>query len=368
MKHGDRIAGERHLKGKYPCSPFGLSLILLLLLAVSLACGKKERPFSPDLTLPGPVRDLRVFQDRDTLVVSWAFPRENLLGQPLVQLEGFRLYRAAAPGSAPAEGCAPDFVLVADIDLAYPKLAVVQGETVLYRDRELRPGRCYSYRVAAYGPRGLPGAWSEVVSHAWGVLPRAPGLLTVKAGDREVQLSWDQVNTLVDGTPIKDLAGYFVYRRTPGSDWQRLTPDPLAVPRFHDVALENEVEYNYMVRAVRRLGQYLLMSLDSPWQSALPQDLMPPPPPLNLVAVPTSNGVELRWEPSPAPDLAGYRVYRRRAGEAKAVRLTPALLRQPYFVDTQAVRGQTYYYTVTAVDDSPRGNESPPSAEAALNF
>jgi fibronectin type 3 domain-containing protein len=43
-------------------------------------------------------------------------------------------------------------------------------------------------------------------------------------------------------------------------------------------------------------------------------------------------------------------------------------LKTPYFVDTQAAPGQTYYYTVTAVDDSRRANESAPSEEASVTL
>ena len=61
-------------------------------------------------------------------------------------------------------------------------------------------------------------------------------------------------------------------------------------------------------------------------------------------------------------------VYRRQAGDARSTRLTPELVNKPYFVDTQAVRGQTYYYAVTAVDNSRRANESLPSEEAAASY
>lgn len=340
---------------------------LFLALTLPGGCGKKMAPISPDAVLPAPVREFRLSQAGESLGLSWLFPRENQLGQPLTQIEGFRLYRSATPGTSPAAGCAPNFVLVADIDLAYPQMGEVRGETVAYRDQNLTPGQYYSYRVAAYGPRGRLGAWSPVLSHAWGVLPRAPGLLTAEAGDREVQLSWPAVVTLQDGRALRDLAGYLVYRRTSQEDWQRLTPEPLALSRFQDIAVQNEVEYTYMVRAVRRLGRDVLISLDSPARTVVAQDLTPPPPLTNLVAVPTAKGVELRWDPSPAPDLAGYRVYRRRVGEAKPVRLTPALVNKPYFVDTQAIKGQTYYYSVTAVDDSKRANESLPSEEVAVS-
>ncbi|MFW6112868.1 MAG: fibronectin type III domain-containing protein [Thermodesulfobacteriota bacterium] len=353
-------------------SPRGLRLwsFLLVLLALGLAaaCGKKEAPISPDLVLPAPVRDFGLSQDGESLLLRWGFPQVNQLGQPLTQLAGFRLYRCAAPGTSPAAGCVPDFVLLAEIDLAYPKVGRVQGDSVAYRDTNLTPGKCYSYRVAAYGPGDDLGAWSPVLSHAWGVLPRAPGVPTVKPGDREVHLAWPEVTALQNGAPLRDLAGYTVYRRTGQQAWQRLNPTPLVTTKYQDVAVQNEVEYTYKIRSVRRLGDYTLESLDSPGRTVTARDLTPPAPPLNLVAVPTARGVELRWEASPAPDLAGYRVYRVRAGEVSPALLTPQLVPQPYFVDTQARPGQTYYYAVTAVDNARPGNESQPSEEAAVGF
>ena len=346
-----------------------LSLLsALLALAVLGACGKKEAPLSPDLVLPAAVRDFRLSQEGESLVLRWSFPQVNQLGQPLTQLEGFRLYRGAAPGISSAAGCAPDFTLLAEIDLAYPKVGEVKGDRVAYRDADLTPAKTYSYRVAAYGPGGDLGAWSPVLSHAWDILPRAPGAPILEAGDREVHLAWPEVTALQNGAPFRDLAGYTVYRRTAPEDWQRLTPSPLAATTYQDVAVKNEVEYTYKIRAVRRLGDYTLESLDSPSRAVTARDLTSPPPPLNLVVVPTTRGVELRWEPSPAADLAGYRVYRVQAGGASPVRLTPELVKKPYFVDTQASPGQTYYYSVTAVDDSARANESQPSEEASVVY
>jgi fibronectin type 3 domain-containing protein len=37
-------------------------------------------------------------------------------------------------------------------------------------------------------------------------------------------------------------------------------------------------------------------------------------------------------------------------------------------VDFQVNQGQTYYYYVTAVDNSPRANESLPSEEAVVGY
>ncbi|MGA9756524.1 MAG: hypothetical protein WBV23_15420, partial [Desulfobaccales bacterium] len=303
-----------------------------------------------------------------SLVVSWLLPRVNLLGQPLTQVQGCRVYRAAVRGLSPEALMPSDYVLYADIDLAYPQRGEVKGEAMLFRDRELVPDHRYYYRVAAYDQGGYLGGWSKTLSQAWGWLPRAPGQLKAVPGDKIVSLSWSPVTALQDGSPVRDLAGYVIYRLSGTGRWIRVTPSTIPQNSFEDVAVLNDVEYTYKVVAVRLLGEDLLTSQDSPTQMAMPEKRTPPPPVLNVLAVATSQGVEVRWEPSPAPDVAGYRVYRRTTGEEKYTRLTQELITKPYFVDAQVNRGQTYHYYVTAVDDSPRANESMPSETMPVTY
>ena len=348
--------------------PHILLSLLLCLLLLAAACGKKMTPYAPDRVLPAAVRNFQLTQEGDSLVVSWLLPRENLLGQPLTQVQGCRVYRAAMKGVLPEALGSSDFVLYADIDLAYPQRGEVRGEAVLFRDRELAPDHRYYYRVAAYDQDGYLGGWSKTLSHAWGWLPRAPRELKAVPGDKIVSLSWSPVTALQDGSPARDLAGYVIYRLSGAGAWIRLTPAPTPANSFQDVAVLNDVEYTYRVQAVRRVGDDLLASLDSPTRIAMPEKRTPPPPVQNVLAVATSQGVELRWEESPAPDVAGYRVYRRAAGEEHYTRLSPELVKKPYFVDTRVNRGQTYHYYVTAVDDSPRANESLPSETTPITY
>ena len=207
-----------------------------------------------------------------------ALPRENLLGQPLTQVQGCRVYRAAVKGLTPEALGSADFVLYADIDLAYPQRGEVQGEAMLFRDRELTPDHRYYYRVAAYDQDGYLGGWSKTLSHAWGWLPRAPGELKAVPGDKIVSLSWSPVTTLQDGSPARDLAGYVIYRLSGTGPWIRVTPAPVQANNFQDVAVLNDVTYTYKVQAVRRLGEDLLASLDSPTRIAMPEKRDPPPP------------------------------------------------------------------------------------------
>ncbi len=342
--------------------------LILAMILLAAACGKKLPPLAPDQVLPAPVREFKLSQEGDALVLSWLLPRVNLLGQPLTQVQGCRVYRAEIKGVSPEAPCPTNFVLYADIDLAYPQKGEVRGEALVFQDRELTPDRRYCYRVAAYDQGGYLGGWSPTLSHVWGWLPRAPRELKVAPGDKVVQLKWSPVTQLSNGSPVPDLAGYLIYRRSGDSAWIKLRPEPVAPAVYQDVAVLNEVEYTYKVQAVRRLGGELLASLDSPLQVAKPEKLTGPPPLLGLFAVPTSQGVELRWEPSPAADLAGYRVYRRGPGVEAPELLTPELLTKPYFVDSRVQRGRTYSYYVTAVDSTRRANESLPSEEAAISY
>lgn len=337
---------------------------------LAAACGKKLLPLPPDEVLPAAVREFRLSQEGEALVLSWLLPRVNRLGQPLTQVAGCRVYRCevAAPGGAAQAPCPANFFPYADLDLAYPQEGEVRGEAFIFRDRKLAPDHRYFYRVAAYDQDGNLGGWSPTLSHIWGWLPRAPRDLDAVPGDRVVALHWSPVSRLTNGTPARDLAGYLVFRREGSGAFIRITPEPLVRSAYQDVAVQNEVSYTYQVQAVRRLGGNELASEGSPQRTAKPVKLTPPPPLLGLLALPGPQGVELRWEASPAPDLAGYRVYRRSPGEEKAARLTPVLLRKPYFVDSPVKRGQTYYYYVTAVDNSPRANESLPSEEAVISY
>jgi uncharacterized protein len=356
-------------RGRGPL-PLPHLLFIILLTFFPGACGKKLDPIPPEMVLPDAVKEFRLAQEGEGLLLSWRFPTENQLGQPLTQLSGFRLERCEMKNSTPSQalGCLVDFALVADIELDYPRAGVVRGGEVYYHDKKLVPGRRYYYRVAAYDPSRIPGEWSRILSHAWAVLPHAPRDLKAEAGDRVVALAWSPVTHLQDGSPVRDLAGYKVYRRVKEGDWTRLTPTAVMGTDFQDVAVKNAVDYTYMVRAVRKIGKDLLESGDSATRTAKPEDLTAPAPVLNLVAATTGKGVELRWDETPAKDLAGYRVYRRQGGETKFTLLTPTLLKKPYYVDAQVSRGQTYHYYVTAVDDSKRANESAPSEETALRY
>ncbi len=97
---------------------------------------------------------------------------------------------------------------------------------MLFRDRELAPDHRYYYRVAAYDQDGYLGGWSKTLSHAWGWLPRAPGSSRPSPGIRSCPSPGVPVTALQDGSPVRDLAGYVIYRLSGAGPWIRAHARP----------------------------------------------------------------------------------------------------------------------------------------------
>ncbi|MBN1638305.1 MAG: hypothetical protein JW866_05025, partial [Ignavibacteriales bacterium] len=83
-------------------------------------------------------------------------------------------------------------------------------------------------------------------------------------------------------------------------------------------------------------------------------DYTPPAPPRNIVSITGDNRIDLMWDHNREKDLAGYNVYWSYSynGAYELIGSTS----DNYFIDWDAVNGETYYYAVTAYDYN--GNES----------
>lgn len=104
-------------------------------------------------------------------------------------------------------------------------------------------------------------------------------------------------------------------------------------------------------------------------------DDLAPMPPWGLVAEegPEGDTTVLSWgEPvlnedmTLLDDLAGYHVYRSETETGQKTRINPVLVETTSFVDDDIENGKTYYYWVTAIDES--ANESDYSTPADISF
>jgi hypothetical protein len=92
----------------------------------------------------------------------------------------------------------------------------------------------------------------------------------------------------------------------------------------------------------------------------------PPAPPTGLAASAGDGQVNLDWDDSPEPDLAGYNVYRSETSGGPYSQVNGTLLTTSDYLDLDVVNGTTYFYVVSAVDTAtPVPNESDNSNEAS---
>jgi hypothetical protein len=135
-----------------------------------------------------------------------------------------------------------------------------------------------------------------------------------------------------------------------------LTPAPVATVEFTQQGITLGRKRCFVVRPVDILSGTHVRGPASPMVCESFRDTFAPPPPGRLDAVASPGMISLIWEPTNAPDLAGYIVLR---GEAGGATLTP-LKRDPApetsYRDESVQSGVRYVYAIVAVDKT--GNRS----------
>ncbi len=337
------------------------AIILLGLLSVSFAgCAIKAPPVAKDTIVPKRIVDLEAISRDGRVVLTWSVPKENTDRTVLSDLEKFQILRSEGTLIAnECRGCGEASKVIDEMKAESTQETRGKKISLIIEDQE--PRKVYVYEIVSVNRKGYTGAPSNPVTVYWDYPPAPPGRVRAERGDRKVDLSWD---------PVVGAAGYNVYRRE-GEETFPLSPlnrTPLTETKYTDLNVANEKRYVYSVRAVRRVGKTDVEGKGSLGVPVTPVKLIPPAAPSGLAAVPLKEGVELNWRKSPEPDLLGYFVYRRKVGEEKYKRLNESPLPRETYLDRDVEAEQEYDYAVTAVDNSPRRNESPLSEEIRVKY
>jgi fibronectin type 3 domain-containing protein len=334
---------------------------LALTLTLSVSCGRKTEPLTPQSPRPEAVKGIKAIVRDNVAFLSWRMPTKNVEGKDMnpAEILGFRIYRAEIGDSRKKLR----YREIANITMANPAPAEVRAGTVFWSDKNLRYGQVYSYRVRATSARGGASQQSDEVRVAPLLSLAAPTNFTAVGYDSKNLLSWDLVITRSDGSQYGGFVGYNIYRGTEKGRYEDtpLNKEPVRTNSYKDTAVMNNKTYFYMVRAVDSPTLPWNESLDSAEASATPRDMTPPERPRGLTVVPGVGRIFLTWNENKERDLAGYRVYRSVKSGRGYARLTDKLINRTTFSDVTVKPGVVYYYTVTAVDQS--GNESPMSKE-----
>jgi hypothetical protein len=336
--------------------------LMFFVLALSIGCGVKAPPIVPRSPVPQTIKDLEGFSRGGTIVLQWSIPKKNTEDKKLGNLAGFHIWRRFIPTEEKGcRTCKPDFELVLELAYEVP-LGGETEEKMSYWDSQVAKEGAYFYYVSSYTTVWVESTGSNVVDLTWS--PPLPPPVSIKAnsGDRVVNLNWEVPPSLASE---KGFGGVNIYRRSDNESYEvtPLNPSPILQNHFQDVTVANGEKYSYVLRSLKTLEEGTTEGKDSPEVSVIPEDLTPPATPLATMAFQSAEGIVIIWEPNIDSDLEGYYVYRRRENEAKPTRVSPLIKQETMYLDKTFVPGLTYYYSVTAIDQSPRHNESDFSPE-----
>jgi hypothetical protein len=371
-----------------PLPRFIAVLSLCLLMA---ACAQTGPPLPPSLELPKPPGDLRATRKGSHVTLSWTEPTLTTDHQSVRFLGPTLVCRDLAPemtacGLPAAKLSAPSIASPAPSAKkpSQKKAAAQRQPPEIYTDslpaamQQPDPAADFTYAVEVLN-RNARGAGLSNRVHVPAIITLPPPHdLAPKLTADGVVLTW---TTAAEPPTAADTANtvryrYRIYRRDLASGKDAIAGEiPVSwsnpqTTQFTDSTFEWEKAYLYRVTAVSLLrgpeSEVQVEGDDSASVQVVAHDIFPPAVPTGLQAAYSGEGqkpfIDLVWAPVTNADLAGYNVYRSKANDAYE-KLNVDLVKSQSYRDTAVVSGNTYTYTVSAVDV--RGNESQRSDPAS---
>ncbi|UCE38626.1 MAG: PQQ-binding-like beta-propeller repeat protein, partial [Thermoplasmata archaeon] len=279
-----------------------------------------DGPFSNEVDAmpigwPSTPQDLQTSSGDSYIDLDWSAPITDG-GGPITN---YRIYKGTSPGA-----------LTFYVEL---------GDVQFYHDIVVTNGITYYYKVSAVNNLG-EGPLSNEASATPGTVPEAPLNLQAAAGNRYVNLSWDEPS-YDGGFPI---INYTIYRGTVSSGEEFLL-EIGNLTNYNDTNVENCIRYYYKVKAKNALGEGAFSN------EANDVPLGPPLDPQNLSAESGDSYVYLTWD-APESDggssITNYRIYRGTTSDEVALFMEIGDVQ--FFNDTNVTNRITYYYNVSAVN------------------
>jgi fibronectin type 3 domain-containing protein len=159
----------------------------------------------------------------------------------------------------------------------------------------------------------------------------------------DIKLDWERA-VAID----IDLKGYYVQRKVAG-DFKKISP-LLPIDQFtYTDTVPRTTSYLYQVVSVDFSGN------ETPSLELIVNvvDKIPPPAPLNIRTEGIEGAIKVSWDPSDAPDVRGYFIYRveKEYQDRQMLLLKSEYLEETSFIDTlPKIAKNTFVYRVAALD------------------
>ncbi len=243
----------------------------------------------------------------------------------------------------------------------HPEIAEALGR--LYVDTSVNVGDRVDYRIEIVNDLGE--ATGDVIEQEFEIEPVSapnPENFTVENDGYEVTLKWDYPSMNSVDDKIIRFEAYYTDRTENLINEELILRDNNRNEYEHRFTVDElGKEYDFHISAVDITGQ---IAARSETVTALLEDNIAPGLVDDVQIVERDQGLELSWPVSPETDLAGYAIYRSVNSDDDFERLNDEL-QDPIntvFVDSLVQEGNTYFYRISAIDNS--GNEGKKSANA----
>jgi hypothetical protein len=370
---------------------------LLVLCAALFGCAAPSPPLPPSLELPTPVTDLKAVRKGDSVLLTWTLPQQTTDGEGIRFLGPTRICRSLVAGPEKMTDCGKPAAEPASSQLgtssAKPAANAPQRVSAHYidplpADWMRDPAASVTYAIESLNTSHRSAGLSNQARVPSASTEPPPNDFAAQLTPEGVVLTWTgPLRSIPDGIGAPHYF-YRVYRTAKNGPQPTLVGEirqgTQAQMRLVDSSFVWERTYDYRLNVTTRLttgphpcpgnGSVLsdcVDSIDIEGDDAAPatvlaHDIFPPSVPTALQAVFSGAGqksfIDLTWNTNTDADLAGYDVYRRN-GTSQPLRINTELVKAPAFRDANVTSGQTYFYSVAAVDA--RSNESVRSEETS---
>ena len=216
---------------------------------------------------------------------------------------------------------------------------VLVGDNTDYSDMGLSEGKTFYYKVSAYNEAGESGKSSYVYATT---IPAPTNIVAIAQDSYSIKVSWAKV---------ANVDGYHVYRANSSSGtYENVgTVSSGSTVNYVDTGLEAGRTYFYKVCAYKGADTSSLSSYD--------YVATPLPKPTNVSAVGKSKAIEVSW--NPVTGATGYYVYRAAVATDPYMKVgTITSGSVTVWENTGLSANKTYYYKVSAYNDSGEGSKS----------
>jgi hypothetical protein len=348
-----------------------LLAICLAGLCLLAGCATPGAPQPPSLQLPRPVSDLQAVRQADTVTLTWTVPQLNTDRTRVRRLGPTRICRGL--NALAMDTCVEVVAVTLPVPVASAgKFRAQLRDTLPRALLRQDPAGFVTYAVEVQNQRGRNAGLSNRVEVPLAPVGNAATEAHATTTAEGVRLDWKGSAPVTAPTFS---TSYHVYRLAeeapPGTARVDLGAAQAKDDAFAllDRSFEWEKPYLYSIVPVTNYelhGKSGQFDGDEVTLELLPHDIFPPAVPTGLQAAFSGREqqkfIDLSWNPGTEPDLAGYNVYRHLAGQPP-VKINSELVKAPAYRDSKVQSGQTYFYSVAAVDV--RGNESARSAETS---